>query len=273
MPKVSGLLVTCERGDIFTKSIESLLAQTVTDWELIIVDDSAGNETAEAVKRFSTDSRIKYFHRETKGSIANASNFGLAKATGEYVAILDDDDWWIDSKKLGKQLAFLDAHRDYVGCGGGIVAMNPEGKELFKTLKPEADEAIRSRALYANPMANSTTVFRRSVATQVGNYDTSLRQFADWDFWLKLGLRGKLYNFPEYFTAYTMWEKGASFAKQKESARAAFRIVYRYKEKYPGYLKGTAFAILYSIYAHLPTTLKKFLNTPLSRLKKALFSR
>lgn len=273
MPKVSALLTTCDRGGVLIKAVESLHAQSLSDWELIIVDDSANSETAEAVKQFSSDARIKYFHREKKGSIANASNFGLARATGEYVAILDDDDWWIDQKKLEKQIAFLETHPEYAGCGGGIVAVNPEGKELFKTLKPREDADIRNRALYANPMANSTTVFRRAAAEKAGNYDETLKQFADWDFWLKLGTVGKLYNFPEYFTSYMVWERGASFSKQRESAQAAFRIVKRHKGEYPGYLRGLCFACSYWMYAHLPAWLKKFLNTPLSRLKKALFSR
>jgi len=272
MPKVSALLATYERGDILMKAVESLREQSLIDWELIIVDDSAGSGTAEAVKKFSSDARIRYFHREKKGSIANASNFGVARATGEYIAILDDDDWWIDSKKLEKQIAFLDSHPDYVGCGGGIVAMNAEGRELFKTLKPKEDKDIRRRALYANPMANSTTIFRRATAAQAGNYDESLKQFADWDFWLKVGTVGKLYNFPEYFTAYTMWEKGASFSKQREISQSAWKIVLRYKRKYPRFLHGVAFAASYWVYARLPQVLKKFLNAPLSRLKKFLFS-
>jgi len=250
-----------------------------------VVDDSADNATADATKPLcAADARIRYMHRLVRGTIAQASNAGMREAKGEYVAILDDDDRWLDVKKLEKQIAFLDAHADYVGCGGGIVAVDAAGAEKFRTFKPETDEAIRRRALYANPMANATTMFRREAAVRagphtvpdgvgVGPYDETIQQFADWDFWLKLGTMGKLCNFPEYFTTYTMWEQGSSFSKQREAARAAFRIVHRYRRQYPRYLFGLGFAVAYFTYAYVPAWLKKFLNAPLSRLKKALFSK
>jgi glycosyltransferase involved in cell wall biosynthesis len=273
-PKVSILLVTCERPQYIGRAIASAQTQSFKDWEMVVVDDSKGDETAKVVEGYAAkDARIRYIHRPARGTIAQASNAGLKEARGEYVAILDDDDRWLDVEKLRKQIAFLDEHRDYVGCGGGIVAVDAAGAEKFCALKPQTDEGIRRRALYANPMANATTMFRREAAEQAGRYDESLRQFADWDFWLKLGLYGKLRNFPEYFTTYTMWERGASFSKQREAARAAFRIVHRYRGKYPGYLMGLCFATSYAAYAYLPERLKKFLNAPLSRLKKALFSR
>jgi len=58
------------------------------------------------------DSRIRYFHRAIPGNIAEASNFGLANARGEYIAVLDDDDYWARPDKLSKQTDFLDRHPD-----------------------------------------------------------------------------------------------------------------------------------------------------------------
>ncbi len=273
MPKVSVLLVTVNRGNILLKAIESLYTQTFQEWELIVVDDSQDKKTEEAIKKFANDPRIRYFHRLQKGSIANASNFGIAHAQGEYIAILDDDDWWLDVQKLEKQLSFLSKNQEYVGCGGGIVVVDAKDEELFRAVKPEKDEAIRRRALYANPMANSTTLFRRATGEKIGNYDETLSQFADWDFWLKIGLRGKLYNFPEYFTAYAMWEQGSSFSKQREASKNTWRIIARYREYYPGYTRAILFAISYGMYACFPKSVKQFLNTPLSRFKKFLFRR
>jgi len=121
-------------------------------------------------------------------------------------------------------------------------------------------------------MANSTTLFRRATAERLGNYDETMLQFADWDFWLKMGLAGKLYNFPEHFAAYRMWEGGMSFAKQRENARSAFRIVRRYTGRYPRTALGCLSAVAYATYAYLPAFIKRFLNPALSRLKKFLFA-
>ena len=268
--RVSILLITYNRPRFIAQSIESAIKQTYKDWELIIVDDSENDATEKAIASLvAKDERIHYFHRSQKGTIANASNFGLAKARGEYVAILDDDDWWLDDRKLEKQVAFLDAHPDYVGCGGGSVIIDENGKETARVLKPETDDAIRRVALYANPIANSTSIFRRDVG---GSYDESLRQFADLDFWLRIGTKGKLYNFPEYFLAYRMWGSGASFSHQKENVDMAFVIIRRYRENYPGFFLAMAITSAYWCYARLPLFVRRSANSFFSKLKKFLFS-
>ena len=175
----------------------------------------------------------------------------------------------LDSNKLEKQVAFLRAHPDYVACGSGFVTMDENGKETGKIKKPEQDDAIRAIALSANPVANSTAMFRRSAGVF---YDESMLQFADWDFWLTIGEKGKLYNFPEYFLAYRMWEKSASFMYQKMNADAALRIVNKHKNDYPGFMKALFLACLYWCYSRLPLFIRQTFNAVLSRLKKRIFS-
>ncbi len=273
-PKVTVLIATYNRSHLLDKAIHSVTLQVFGDWELLIADDGSTDATEKVVKNWETkDRRIKYLKSSHFGRIAKISNFGLRQAKGEYVAILDDDDEWFDPNKLQKQVSFLDKNPDYVGCGGGFVGFNLKGVELGQFFKPENDENIRAKAIFANPMANSTTLFRRSVAEKIGFYDESLPQFADWDFWLKLGLEGKLYNFQEYFSRYLMWDKSMSFSKQKECAKATRVIVPRYWRKYPGALKGFCFMFAYSFYAYLPNFIKKFLNPLLSTLKKIIASR
>ncbi len=268
-PIVSIIMATYNRPKSIADAVKSVLEQSYQDWELVISDDSEGNDTEKEIEKFKKDKRINYFHREKKGSIANSSNFALGKSKGEFVAILDDDDWWIDSEKLGKQAAFLRAHPDYAGCGGGFVVVNEKGKETERILKPENDDAIRAMALSSNPIANSAAMFRRSAGVF---YDESLPQFADWDFWLKIGTKGKLYNFPEYFLAYRMWGKSASFMHQKANANVALQIVNRHKNEYPGFIKAIFLARLYWLYSKLPFFIRRNLNAILSRFKKRIFS-
>jgi glycosyltransferase involved in cell wall biosynthesis len=272
-PKVSIIMLTYDRDLFIGRAVQSVLDQKFTDWELIVVDDGTGNEAENVVRNhFKNDSRLKYFHRSRKTRIAGASNFGLAKAQGEYIAILDDDDYWATSAKLEKQVEFLDKNVEHVGCGGGYVLIDETGREQGRYLKPESDASIRKNALAANSMINSTTLFRRAVAEKIGGYDESLLEFADWDFWLKMGLRGKLYNFQEHFLYYRVWRGGASFLRQKEAARSAFQILNRYRGEYPGSLKGFAMAVSYLLHAGLPNFVKKYSSPFFSRLKKFLFS-
>jgi glycosyltransferase involved in cell wall biosynthesis len=273
-PKVSVLIATYNRANLIGRAIQSVLNQTFTDWELIIADDGSTDNTAEVVKKWQRrDSRIKYLRSEHLGRISKISNFGLRKAKGEYLAVLDDDDYWATSDKLKKQVEFLDKNPEYVGCGGGYIVIDENGREKGRFLKPELNEEIKLRALIANPLANLTTMFRRAVAEKLGYYDETMPQFADWDFWLKMGLAGKLYNFQEYFAYYQMWEGGSSFRNQKENVRAALRIIRRYRTNYPGFIKAFFLGWLYAFYASLPMFLKKPLNSGLSLLKKFIFSR
>lgn len=276
-------MTTWNRPGFLGQAIESVRAQTFRDWGLIIADDGSTDNTKAVVAEWlasspsrsgqKKDARIKYFNAGHFGRIAKISNAALKQAQSEYVAILDDDDYWLDEHKLEEQIKFLDANRDYVGCGGGFVVVDENGKEKNRFFKPEKDQAIRQKLLLANPMVNSTTVFRRAVAEKLGYYDETILQFADWDFWLKMGRQGKLYNFQRYFTAYRVWKRGTSFTKQRECARSGITIVFRYGKFYPNFSLAVIIAAAFAFYAYIPEFLKRALNPPLSRLKKFLFQR
>ena len=272
-PRVSVIMATRNRAHLIGTAIESVRAQTLADWELIVIDDGSTDTTAGVIREGQAkDERIVYLRLASLGSIGGVSNAGLERAQGKYIAILDDDDWWIDPDKLKKQVAFLDAHSDYVGCGSGIILVNADGRETGRVLKAESDAEIRRVAMFANPMVNSTTLFRADAATAVGRYDAmTIKQFADWDFWLKLGLHGKLYNFPEYFAAYRIHGGSSSFQKQRENAASAIIIVKRYHGKYPGFWKGILYAHGYQIYSYFPMWFRRATFDFLSVLKKRLF--
>ena len=139
-------------------------------------------------------------------------------------------------------------------------------------LKPEKNASIRSTALLANPIGNSTAVFRRYVNGKPALYDESMTGFADWEFWLKMGAEGKLYNFPEYFAHYALWQGGGSFGQHKVNTQASIRIVRKYRDEYRWYLPALTLAYLQLLYASLPVQFRRSSFTWLSSLKKALAS-
>jgi glycosyltransferase involved in cell wall biosynthesis len=272
-PQVSVLMLTYNRPQFLGRAIQSVMDQDFQDWELIVVHDGPNQRTAAIVQEWvERDPRVRYFHRDRGGNIANACNYGLSEARGTYVAILDDDDYWTASDKLTKQVDFLDENPVYAGCGAGMTVIDDQGNALMSYLKPQSDEDIKSRALWANPMTHSTTMFRRTLGKEIGLYDESLAGYQDWDLWLKLGQVGKLYNFPEVFTQYTMWSGGGSFHQQRRNALSALKIVLRHRNEYRGFTGAFAFVILHFGYAHLPSFVRKSSFSFLSRLKKTVFS-
>ena len=271
IPRVTVIMATYNRSSLIGEAIQSVIDQSFIDWELVIADDGSTDATSEVLREWvSREPRIRYCQLPHAGRISIVSNSALQAARGSYVAILDDDDAWRDPHKLEKQVAFLDANPDYVACAGGYRIVNGQGEWIEDIHKPATDDAIRHVALRANPIANSTAMFRRDTGIQ---YDPALRQFADWDFWLKIGKAGKLYNFPELFLDYKIWNQGSSFVNQRANAIAAVQIVKRYRGAYPGYSQAILMARAYVAYTFLPAPVRARLNSFLSRLKKRLFAK
>jgi glycosyltransferase involved in cell wall biosynthesis len=272
-PQVSVLMLTCNRPQFLDRAIQSVLNQSLQVWELIVVQDGLNQQTARAMTQWvERDPRIRYFQRERGGNIANACNYGLARARGQYVAILDDDDYWAVADKLRKQVEFLATHPDYVGCGGGMTVIDEHENVQMSYLKPEQDPEIRANALCANPMTHSTTMFRRSLGEGIGYYDESLAGYQDWDIWLRLGCLGKLYNFPQIFARYTLWSGGGSFQRQRQNVLSALKIVFRHRTSYRAFPRALALVLMHLAYAHLPASVRKVSFSFLARQKKAFFA-
>jgi glycosyltransferase involved in cell wall biosynthesis len=272
-PRVSVLMLTFNRPQFISRAIESVRAQTFAAWELLVVHDGPDEEIARIVTAWQgREPRLRYLRRPTPGNIAEANNYGLREARGEYIAILDDDDFWRVPDKLERQAAFLDAHPDHAACGGGAVCIDARGEETLRYLKPEHHEAIVRGALVANPMIHSTTLYRKAAAAGAGLYDESLAGYQDWDFWLKLARIGRLYNFQEYFLAYQIWEGGGTYLAQRRNTACAVRIVRRHGRHYRGYPLALALAGAAYLHARMPEMVKKATFEPLNRLKKTLFA-
>jgi glycosyltransferase involved in cell wall biosynthesis len=272
-PRVSIVMLTFNRPQYIDRAIESVIRQTIRDWELIVVHDGP-HAAAETILRNweAREPRVRYYRRTEWGNIAEATNFAIRHSHGRYLAILDDDDYWRAADKLERQVCFLEENPGYVACGGGAVCIGQDSRELLSYVKPEQDADIKARALLANPMIHSTTLYRRDAAEKVGCYDESLPGFQDWDFFLKLGQIGKLYNFPDYFLCYQIWEGGGSFAAQRRNTESALRIVRRHGTHYRGRLIALTMATLYHAYSYFPEPIRRSTFFWLTRLKKKMFS-
>lgn len=269
-PRVSVLMLTFNRPQFLDRAIESIRAQTVDDWELLVVHDGPNEEIARILTGWADrEPRVRYFQRGITGNIAEATNFGLKQARGTYIAILDDDDAWCDPLKLAKQIEFLESHPSYVACGGGVIVVDQHNVETLRYFRPEDDPSIRRRFLLRNPFAHGSTMYRRSAIEAIQYYDESLPGFQDWDVWLKLGQIGQLYNFQQYFLRYTIWPGGGSFFQQRRNVESALRIVWRHRGKYPGFLSGLLLYSVHYAYTWTPRWFQKSTFAFLSRLKKS----
>lgn len=271
MPIVSVIMAVLNQREHVARSIESVLNQTFSDFEYIIVDDFSSDGTIVVLEKYSRhDPRITVIKNDSHAGIAKSVNRAFVKSYGNYIARIDSDDAWIDKDKLKLQVEFLQIHPDYAAVGGGMVVVDTEGKELFRYLKPENDEHIRKTALLTNPIANSTSLCRRSAIESDLLCDETLAANEDWDFWLRVGLKGKLYNFPLFFSYYTIGVDNHSFKNIRTYAATGILILNRYKRYYPRYLRGIVMNAVKYIYGCIPRVQRSLLNPFFSRYKKII---
>jgi glycosyltransferase involved in cell wall biosynthesis len=272
-PRVSIILPTYNRINWLIKSINSVKEQSYQNWELFVIDDISSDGTDEKMKEVcSQDSRIQYHKLPVtkEPGISKFLNFGINNGTGKYIARLDDDDKWIDNDKLKKQVEFMEKNPEYVLTGGGVVAINDKEEEIFRYLENETDEQIRKKALLSNPFTHPTVLFRKDAAVEIGGYQ--ILEFAeDWDFWLRLGKVGKLYNFPEYFAHYLMAGQNISLKNQRGLAKMLFEIIKTHKDSYPNYWKGYSVNVFQLMHSYMPGFLRSSTTTFLKYIKRKYF--
>lgn len=270
-PRVSIVMPTHNRGALLSRAIESVRSQTFHDWELVVTDDASTDGTWKTLTEWAAkDGRIRP-HRNAVNEYPDISkilNDGLARARGEYIARLDDDDYWIDAEKLAKQVAYLDAHPECVVVGTGVVVVDGENKERYRYLKPETDAAIRESALLANPFTHSAVLYRKAAALAEGGYE---KQYAeDWTLWLAMGKKGALYNIPEYSTGFLMAGQNKTLVHQRAHAKTLVRIVRRFRNDYPHFLRGYAVNFAALLFSYVPALARRALFPLAARVKRIL---
>ncbi|MBL8008444.1 MAG: glycosyltransferase family 2 protein [Ignavibacteria bacterium] len=273
IPKVSIIIPTYNRVKMLEKSIESVFAQSYKDWELIIIDDASTDETELRMTELSSKEKSVNYLRipkiEGKG-ISEYLNIGLRNSRGEYIARIDDDDYWCHKDKLKMQVEFLDKNPEYVVVGGGVILVDEKGNELFKYLKKETDEEIRNFALYSNPFTHATVMFRKDAAMKLGGY-RNMKHVEDMELWLRMGMVGKLYNFREYFITYMTAGQNKSFQQQRENSRTVVDVVKMHGKNYPNFYKAFALNYTQYMYSFLPMFFKKHLQSFMYYFKRKNF--
>ena len=243
-PVISVVICSYNRAAYLPKSINSVLSQSFKDFEIIIVDDASSDNTSEVVAEIAKkDARVKYFKNEQNLGISKSRNRGVSLSGGEYIAMLDSDDYWIDNNKLQKQLELLGTDKIAL-VGTGIILVNENGEELKKDIFNIDDSSIRSKILSKNQFAQSSILFIKSVFNECGGYDESLVVCEDLDLWLRFGQKYNFANLPEPMTAYLMHSSGISKQNRKKIVIATDRIIDKYKSFYPNYFKAKCKSIL-----------------------------
>lgn len=196
-PQVS-VLMSCYNGSSWLReAIDSVLAQTFGDFELILIDDGSTDNTWEIIKSYSLiDARIIAISKLNSG-LADSLNVGLAKARGAWIARLDQDDL-CEPTRLSEQINFIRNNDDVVLLGTGFHEIDETGK-IVRTHTYPTGHRILARHLERSQrfFPHSSAFYRADIARLVGGYNFRIRWADDWRLWLELSLRGKIATIPK----------------------------------------------------------------------------
>ncbi len=202
------------------EAVESVVAQTLPDWELIAVDDGSTDDTPRILAEWERrDRRIRAVRQDALGLVA-ALNRGLADAHAPLLARLDADDRALP-QRLERQLRHLDAHPD-IGLLGSWAQEIDERGARRGDLKPATEpEALARILMQGNPFVHSSVMFRTDVVRRLGGFRPAFRAAEDYDLWLRIAETAKLANLPEPLVEYR-WHSGN--VTSRNAIRQAFSV-------------------------------------------------
>lgn len=211
---VSIILCTYNRAHTLKATIDSILAQTYTDFELILVDDGSTDRTQELLAEYS-DERIRSYVLEENSFYCAAANFGLTKVRGDYIAFATSDDVW-NLRKLERQLDYMEKRKDCGACFTFVHLIDENGDNadekykdmlnVFRKVYYSRRDWIQRFIFEGNCLCHPTAVVRKEVLDKVGGYHVFYSLLADMELWLRIVRYYPIHVIEEDLLGYRMFE-------------------------------------------------------------------
>lgn len=216
------VVIPVHNGERFVgQAIESVLAQSFTDFELLVINDGSTDGSAGVIESYR-DARIRPIHLERNIGLAGVRNRGLDEARGELLAWLDADDASLPTR-LEAQVRLLDAHPDVAMCGTWVRTL---GMPVEREWRYPVDPAVlRCKLLFTNPFATSSVMLRRDLVTRHGwRFDAAFPPAEDYQLWERITREYPARNVPEVLTIYRLHAAQTSSASALQQRMAAWEV-------------------------------------------------
>ena len=214
------------------QAIDSILAQTFTDFEFIIINDASSDDSLHIINSYK-DARIVLIQNTKNIGLTKSLNIGIAKAKGKYVARMDADDISMP-KRLEKQFGFMEEHLEFAFCGTTAKTINDVGKEISFFKPPTDSSKILALLLFKNCFFHSSLIIRTEKLLQVLGYNETYKYAQDYKLYLEL-FKNKCYgiNLKEQLLVYRVLNSNISHNnKDKQDDLACSAIKTAWQECY-----------------------------------------
>lgn len=192
-PKISIVLPTYNGARWLSLAIESIQHQSLTDWELIIVNDGSTDQTEEIIDKYAKiDARIQKINNPINKKIPGSLNIGFKSARGKYFTWTSDDNLY-KTDALETMASFLDSHPDIDLFSGNIDIINEEGQFVRPCYTVEGAKNRKPQDLIIGCNIGGAFLYRREIAEKVGGYDEKTFCAEDYDYWCRIAIAGNIH--------------------------------------------------------------------------------
>ncbi len=231
LPSISVVMSVYNGEDFLKEAVESILQQTYTDFEFIIINDGSTDSSGEILRNYaSKDPRIVLIEQENAGLIA-ALNTGIATAKAELIARMDADDI-AHPERFERQKNFMDSHPDIAVLGTDITLIDDKGKTIRNSIYPrhgiKMDDFIYK---LGSPVAHPSVIMRKEVVMRIGGYRNAYKHAEDYDLWLRIHKIASLDNINIPLLFYRQHDNKISFKHAYQQSLAAIIARYAAKEE------------------------------------------
>jgi glycosyltransferase involved in cell wall biosynthesis len=199
MPKVTFFMPVYNRAHTIRESLDSVLAQTFKDFELLLIDDGSTDDSAAIIESYD-DPRIRLLRHEQNQGIPKTRNEGLREAAGEYLALLDSDDL-AHPRRLEKQVRVLDENPRLAAVGSWLKTIDESGRPKGILLRPVGARRIHARIPFTSCFKNPAMTARTALMREYG-YREQFVYCQDIDMWARMSVDHEFTNIPEFLTHY-----------------------------------------------------------------------
>jgi len=224
MPRVSVIMPVYNAARYLKEAIGSIVGQTYTDWELIIINDGSTDESNFIIGSYS-DSRIRHYENGSNLGLIATLNRAINLCRGEYIARMDADDISLP-ERISSQLEFMEKNPEYAICGTNARIINEAGNTTGKILNLESNEYLQINLLFSVPFIHPSVMIRADVLKS-NIFDSNFKHAEDYELWCRIARDHQVANISTFLLEYRWHNTNVSVIHKETQEKIKDKIICR----------------------------------------------